>query len=124
MDSFHFLHDPATGQLFEGRFGPHPEVPEGLESVDTGLGEIPEWFPRHAVYENGEIREMTAEEKSEKRTRMERDEKTRQFDQNRALHAAFKVFLEEINQLRTAAGVSPLEPSQLKERIRQEYLAI
>lgn len=107
----------------DGRFGPHDEVPAGWEMVQTELHEIPYWFPHYAVYEGGTLREMTTAEKTAADTQRGTEQKTQEFNANRALHAVFTVFLEEINSLRQAGGLTPLDANQVKNRIKQEYIA-
>lgn len=125
MSTVWFLRNTTDGEVTTFVIGPHAEVPDGWESIDSGLeaaNGIPDWVG-YSVWEGGRLREMTPEEKTLKEADMETLERTREFSTNRALHAAFKVFLEEINSLRQAEGLAPLDAAEIRGRIEQEYLA-
>lgn len=124
MNKFRFLYHPMTGELGEGRIGHHDDIPPEWEFFETDFHEIPRWFPRHAIFEAGQLREMTEQEKAAADAQRETEQKTQEFNANRALHAALKVFLGEFNSLRQAGGLNPLDANEVKNRIEQEYITI
>lgn len=125
MSTIHFLKNIETGELRDFIVGPHPEVPDGWESIESKVDAssgIPGWV-QDAIFEDDSLRPMTPEEKAAKEADETARLRTEEFNANRAVHAAAKVFLEEINALRTKTGLQPLDPDVLEERIRQEYLS-
>ncbi len=129
MSTIWFLRNRQTGEIKDFIIGPHPSGSydeaewESIDSGESAAEGIPDWTSR-AVYEKGLLREMTDEEKAAADAQREIEQKGREFNADRALHVAFKVFLEELNSLRQEVGLAALDQNQVKNRLREEYIQI